>query len=114
MFDKIQIGDKVSIYPKFAKGVVIPKIGTVIDGFWGRENYHNGDTSWCLEAVTSDGNSYSDEYDYYFYKFDGDYNALLQSNIKDYEEKIQRIKTKAQEDIAKEEANIRALKQAMI
>lgn len=123
MFDNFEIGDRVTINHYYSESP-IPVIGTIINKFWGRESRHNGDTSLCYEAVGNDGNTYTDEYDYFFAKYDGNYNNLVMRKISSYEDDVKKIKancesdiegikTKAKSDIEKVEARIRALKETI-
>lgn len=47
------IGDRVVINSKMGNNI-IPIIGTIVERFAGRENYHNGDTELCYGVAPND------------------------------------------------------------
>lgn len=48
------IGDRVVINSKMGNNI-IPIIGTIVERFAGRENYHNGDTELCYNGDAGGG-----------------------------------------------------------
>lgn len=106
------IGDRVVINSKMGNNI-IPIIGTIVERFAGRENYHNGDTELCYKAVSDNGEMYNNEWDYYFNEFDGDYDGLLARRILMHKENIKRLKQKIQPDIQKERKAIKLLQKQL-